>query len=172
MKRMSKIDAYSATLRRDKQRDAEVIAAIERSGEAPAAAAIEQLRRYAQVRLRYMKEVPLLRSSDVAEISGSQARNGSARASRWKLEQRIFSVPWNGVDYYPAFQFARTDGQPLPAIKTILDIFGGQLTPWQTALWFWGGNGWLHDKSPMEMIQRDPQAVIEAAKHEMEPLLG
>jgi hypothetical protein len=172
MKRKLKVDTYQATLRRNKQRDSEVIAAIERSGEAPTAAAMEQLRRYAQARMRYMKEVPLLRSGDVAEISGSQARNGSARASRWKKERRIFSVPWNGADYYPAFQFSPTDGEPLPAIKTILEIFGDELTPWQTALWFWGGNGWLYDKSPMEAIQSDPQAVIEAAKHEMEPFSG
>jgi hypothetical protein len=166
------VHEFVAKLQRDKKRDETVIGAIERNGEVPTAAHMEQLRRYAQARMRYMKEVPLLRSSDIAEFSGSTARNGSARASRWKKERRIFSVPWNGIDYYPAFQFSSTDGEPLPTIQKVLEIFGDKLSEWQTAFWFWGGNGWLHDASPMEVIESNPDLVVEAARHEMEPVSG
>src|SRR5207244_9198443 len=108
-----------------------------------------------------------------AEFSGSTARNGSARASRWKKERRIFSVPWNGVDYYPAFQFFPTDGEPLPAIQKVLEIFGDELSEWQTAFWFWGNNGWLQEgRSPMEVIEHDPEAVIHAAEREVAPFSG
>jgi len=160
-------------LQREKKRDETIIDAIEHDGEIPTPAHMEQLRRYAQARTRYMKEVPLLRSGDIAEFSGSTARNGSARASRWKKERRIFSVQWNGIDYYPAFQFSPVDGEPLPAMQKILEIFGDKLTDWQTALWFWGNNGWLHDgQSPMEAFQEDPDAVVHAAEQEVAPFSG
>jgi len=189
MKRKPKVDPYRAfmkeprnaaivhdfidQLKRHKERDATIMTAMERDGETPSSAALEQLRRYAQARARYMKEVPLLLSSQVAELSGSKARNGSAKASRWKKERRIFSVRWNGVDYYPAFQFSTDGGKPLPVIQTVLEILGEKnYSEWQIAFWFWSGNGWLRDGSPMETIKSDPAAVIEAAKRQVEPFSG
>jgi hypothetical protein len=164
---------FVARLQREKKRDEAIVAALERNGEIPTPAAIEQLRRYALVRMTFMKEVPLLRSSEVAQLSGSTARNSSARASRWKSERRIFSVQWNGIDYYPAFQFSPKSGEPLPAVQTILDIFGGELRDWQIAIWFFANNGSLAGgRRPMDAIARDPKAVIEAAKHEVEPFSG
>src|SRR6266568_2916838 len=113
---------FIAKLEREKTRDAAVLAALERDGEIPSAAAMQQLRHYAQIRIDFMKKVPLLRSSDIAHFSGSTARNASAKASRWKSEGRIFSVQWKGVDYYPAFQFSPAGGEPLPAMQTVLEI--------------------------------------------------
>src|ERR1043165_8548188 len=105
VKRKAKVDAYQAFmkeprnaaivhdfidhLRRHKERDATILAAMERDGETPSSAAMEQLRRYAQARARYMKEVPLLRSSQVADLSGSKARNGSGESSRWEKKRPI-----------------------------------------------------------------------------------
>jgi hypothetical protein len=190
VKRKAKVDAYQAFmkeprnaaivhdfidhLRRHKERDATILAAMERDGETPSSAAMEQLRRYAQARARYMKEVPLLRSSQVADLSGSKARNGSAKASRWKKERRIFSVRWNGVDYYPAFQFSTDGGTPLPAVQTVLKILGEKhYSEWQIAFWFWSNNGCLRDaRAPMDVITNDPAAVIDAARAEIEPFSG
>lgn len=164
---------FVARLQRTKKRDEAIVAALERGEEIPTPAAIEQLRRYALVRTTFMKEVPLLRSSEVAQLSGSTARNSSARASRWKSERRIFSVQWNGIDYYPAFQFSPKSGEPLPAMQTILNIFGDALREWQIAIWFFANNGSLAGaRRPMDVIARDPKAVIEAAKHEVEPFSG
>src|SRR6266508_2454938 len=99
--------------------------------------------------------------------------HSSARASRWKNERRIFSVQWNGIDYYPAFQFSPKSGEPLSAMQTILNIFGDTLREWQIAIWFFANNGSLAGaRRPMEVIARDPKAVIEAAKHEVEPFSG
>jgi len=164
---------FVARLQRAKNRDEAIVAALERGEEIPTPAAIEQLRRYALVRTTFMKEVPLLRSREVAQLSGSTARNSSARASRWKNERRIFSVQWNGIDYYPAFQFSPKSGEPLSAMQTILNIFGDTLREWQIAIWFFANNGSLAGaRRPMEWIAREPKTVIEAAKHEVEPFSG
>jgi hypothetical protein len=161
---------FVAKLQREKERDAAVIAALEHDGEIPSPAAMEQLRRYAQIRIAFMKEVPLFRSSDIAQFSGSTARNASARASRWKKEGRIFSVQWKGVDYYPAFQFSPISGEPLPAVQTVLEILGEKRRAWQIALWFYSANAFTPDeRPPMEVIGRKPDVVIEAAKHEVKP---
>lgn len=137
---------------------------------APRAEHVEQLRRQAELRGRFMAEVPLLTSADVARISGSSARNVSAKANRWKSERRVFSVNLGGVDHYPAFQFT-VDGEPVAAMRELLDVFSG-LSDWQIALWFFMPDAWLHERAPMDIVQRDPQSVIAAARHFIEPVEG
>lgn len=31
--------------------------------------------------------------------------------------------------------------------------------------WFVGANGWLDDDAPVDLLDRDPEAVVEAASH-------
>src|SRR5689334_15215234 len=81
---------FIAMIERRDAADREIAAALERAVDPPSAAHVEQLRRNAAARSQFLKEVPLLRSIDVARQTGSTARNESAKASRWKSEGRIF----------------------------------------------------------------------------------
>ena len=115
-----------------------------------------------------MNEVPLLRSADVARLSGSTSRNVSAKPNRWKSDARIFSITAEGVDYYPAFQFT-PESEPVSEMREVLALFA-ELSEWQIALWFFAPNAWLGDQAPMDVLQRDPRAVIAAARRAVEPL--
>lgn len=160
---------FIAMLRRRDETDSSLLATLENADPPPSAAHVEQLRRNAAARTRFLKEVPLLRSMDVARQTGSTARNESAKASRWKTERRIFSVPSRGVDFYPAFQFSPVSGEPLPVIRSLLEILES-FDEWQTALWLAATNVWLDGERPMDVVERDPDAVLDAARHAVEPL--
>ncbi len=123
----------------------------------------------ARLRAAYLAETPLLTAAEVRQQSGLTPRNKSEPASRWKREGKLFALRKGSVDLYPAFQFE--DGTPKPVMGKILAALPGEMTPWQTALWFASGNGWLDGEEPQNCLAR-PEEVIEAAKRLAEPNIG
>ena len=130
----------------------------------PTAPAVLQARRNTAARVALIEEFGLLTSADVAELNQSQATNRAALASRWKGEERIFSVPYQGKDYFPGFQFG-PDGRPREIVAEVLAALGAA-RGWQTALWFAAGNGYLNGRRPVDLLDSQPDAVTEAARHE------
>jgi hypothetical protein len=84
-------------------------------------------------------------------------------------QRKIFSVRYNGVEYFPAFQFQ--DGQPHETISRALQLLGDRKSGWQTAFWFTSPNGWLNGRKPAECLN-DVDAVVGAAAEEAEPIVG
>lgn len=123
----------------------------------------------ARERARLLTEVTCLNSRQVAEFAGHQATNTSMTASRWKQQRRVFSIPWNGNELYPAFQFR--DGQPHPHVANVLRELPTRLSPWQVAFWFTSSNGWLRGAAPADRLD-DESAVVAAARRENESIVG
>jgi hypothetical protein len=128
-------------------------------------AAVSQARRNAEARQELIEEFGLYDSDQVAEVAGSAATNRSATASRWLAARRIFTVNHRGTRLYPSFQFG-TDGHPRPVIASVLEVFEPYgLDGWETALWFTTSSGWLDDKRPVDLLTREPEQIVEAARH-------
>ena len=124
----------------------------------------------AELRRRYRLEVPTYTAAEIHErINGSQLRNPSEPATRWKREKRVFAVRVGRPLLFPCFQFA--DGNPLPVIKELLKRLPDDMTPWQIAFWFRSGNGWLDGRSPEEALS-DEDGVLNAADRLREPVIG
>ena len=124
----------------------------------------------AELRARYLREVPTYTATDIhGLLHGSRLRNPSEPASRWRREKRAFAVRVGRNQLFPRFQFA--DGYPRPVIREILKRLPAGMTQWQTAFWFWSGNGWLDGKSPEDALG-DQDRVLEAASQLREPAVG
>lgn len=123
----------------------------------------------AEARVRFMNNFATLGAEQVTTAAGSKARNRSQTASRWKAEGKIFSVPWQGTERFPAFQFK--DGRPLPVIADILRALPEGISPWETAFWFVSTTGWLDGSSPRERL-RESELVVQAARREREAVFG
>ena len=124
----------------------------------------------AEMRARYLLEVPTYTAADIHELMhGSQLSNPSEPASRWRREKRVFAVRDGRAQLFPRFQFA--DGNPLPVIKGVLKRLPDDMTPWQIAFWFRSGNGWLGGKSPEEALG-DEDRVLYTADRLREPAIG
>ena len=123
----------------------------------------------ARARHRFIGEVKTLTAEEVASSFGSTARNRHQTASRWKADRRIFSVPWQSLERFPAFQFK--EGKPVPVIADVLGALPARMTAWETAFWFVSTNGWLDGAAPRERLN-DPTRLLEAARLEGETVAG
>jgi len=130
------------------------------------------------------------RRDTIREILGSgywlSARHIKARpakdsegpsASDWKRDGRIFSVVYQGREYFPAYQFDDAH-QPLPIIKDILKALGPETDPLVVAAWFHYPNGWItrpsaDGKTEVPVAPKDalemPDLVVEAAANRRGP---
>ena len=134
----------------------------------PPPAFIDQARRNAEARTAFLRDYEVLDADQVHELYGSKARNRSALAARWRSDKKIFAVQ-RGVRFlYPAFQFD-AQGLPRKAISKVLAALGDAVGGWQTALWFVTPNGWLDGEKPVNLLDREPDAVLDAAADVAEP---
>ena len=123
--------------------------------------------RNAAARRDFLATFPTLVSMEVAKAAGSDAKNAAALATRWRKEHRVFAVSWGGELRYPAFQFDDA-GKPLPGIKSVVDAFGVQTSPWQLALWFATPSPYLpQDERPVRFLL-EPDQLVAAARAERE----
>jgi hypothetical protein len=133
-------------------------------------AATEQLRLNALARSEFLDQHEVLTSAEVAEFVGSSAQNRNAAAHKLARKGRLFAVRYKGRDFYPAFQFDRASGTPRPELMPVFEVLAAAgLRGWEIAFWLVEPNGWLpHDHSPLQVLAEDPEAVVEAARHEAE----
>ncbi len=123
----------------------------------------------AKLRAEFADTYPLLTSEEVNAIAGCSSGNAGATATRWRQADRIFAVPFQGSELYPAFQFA--DDCPLPIIGEILKVLGDARTPWQTAFWIVSSNSWLDGVAPLDRFS-EPGQVLNAARQEVGAVFG
>ncbi len=99
---------------------------------------------------------------------GSRAKNTSEFVSKMRREGRIFAVEAGGQDLFPLFQFH--ENKPIPAIAPVLEALTPKLSNWAILSWFCIPNEWAcSGKMPKELLETDPDAVIEAARHLVAP---
>jgi hypothetical protein len=125
-------------------------------------AMLEQVQRNAEAQAELADEFGLLSSGDVAELAGSTASNRAATANRWSSGHKVFTVDVDGTQRFPAFQFDES-GKPRPVIADLLAAVGDRLTGWELALWFTSSNDWLGELRPVDVLDSDPELVVEAA---------
>ena len=131
----------------------------------PTPARVLQARRNAEARAGLLQEFGAYSTAELATLRETTGRNVSALPGRWLAEGRIFAIKHAGERRFPAFQFDH-EGQPLPAIKRVLDALGGTLGGWEIALWFTAPSGYLEGSRPVDLLRRDPDEVVAAAAYE------
>lgn len=130
----------------------------------PTAPVVLQARRNAEARTQLLNEFGALTSAQVAELAGSEAKNTSALAGRWRREGRLIAVDHQGTIYYPGFQLD-AEGRPRAVVAEVLNHLNQlDTTPWQQALWFMAANGWLDGRRPVDLVDDQPGAVVSAAE--------
>jgi hypothetical protein len=103
----------------------------------------------------------------VADESGNTAKNRSAIASRWTTEKKIFSLRFENKTLYPKFQFK--DGNPIPVVAKVLELFPDHYTGWDKAFFFTSSNSYLDDRKPVDMLRTDPERVVSVVHAFVQP---
>lgn len=156
------VDAVLPVLRDHNHRVRDVLDAILPPAALLGAGAAAQSRRNAVLRDSIAREHGLLGASDIAAAAGSRARNAAATATRWRSAGKIFSVPVGLVVLYPGFQFDFA-GAPRPQIAAVLKVLNKHLSGWELAAWFTQPLDELDSRTPVEAMDDDLSAVLEAA---------
>lgn len=118
-------------------------------------------------RKRFMEENPCLTSEQVAEEATSQATNRAAIASRWTKERKIFSLRFEGTQWFPRFQFQ--DGRPISAVADVIDIFPEQASGWELAYFFVTPNMNIDGCKPVVLLKQDPARLVSLAQAFVHP---
>ena len=138
----------------------------------PTPPVVLQARRNAEARAAMLEEFGALTAAEVADLAGSEAKNTSALAGRWRREGRLLAVEHHGTVYYPGFQFD-SSGKPRPEIAWVLRYLSSpDVTPWQQALWFTSANGWLGGHRPVDLLDDNRDAVVAAAEEALREPVG
>jgi hypothetical protein len=141
-----------------------LVNAIMPAVEVPTPRLLEEARREAHRRTRILQDFGAFTGPELADLAGSSAGNRSSTAHRWKRDGLVFSVPAEGAEVYPTFQFG-PDGKPLPVVALVLREL--QRWPaWDIAQWFVAANGHLELRRPVELLTEDPDAVANAARYD------
>jgi hypothetical protein len=83
----------------------------------------------------------------------------------------VFSIEYAGQSLFPKYIFDAA-GYPIPAVTEVLEIFA-DYHPLRLAAWFESLNSMLGGRCPRELIDDDPDLVIEAARdHLIGPVHG
>jgi hypothetical protein len=168
----TQVTRIAAVLVQSEEQTARLVDAMFVPGSTVSPATAHQAQRNAEARQELIDEFGLYDSDQVAEVAGSAATNRSATASRWLAAGRIFAVNHRGTRLYPSFQFG-TDGHPRPVIANVLEVFEPYgLDGWETALWFTTASGWLDDQRPVDLLTREPEQVVEAARHALDDVVA
>lgn len=112
-------------------------------------------------RERVFEEYPAVLVNQITDRSERIVCTGLVR--RWLRERRIFAFSRRRHFWFPAFHYAV--GEPKHVVHEVLEQMQ-PLNGWQAMFWFVGANGWLDGDAPVDLIDRDPAAVVEAASHE------
>jgi hypothetical protein len=111
-------------------------------------------------REQVFKLYPALRVNQILDRSNRRIGTGVVRG--WLRERQIFAFIHRGHFCFPAFEFAL--GGPKPVVHEVLSRIE-PLHGWEAMFWFAGANGWLEGEAPVDLLDRDPVAVVQAASH-------
>jgi hypothetical protein len=101
-------------------------------------------------------------AAEAARRAGSRGHSRTLAVRRWQQTRKVFAVPVAGIDHYPGFCFG-ADGRPRPVIGEVLAAVGDRLAGWALAAWFVRPEPGLAGRRPVDLLDEDPAAVVEAA---------
>jgi hypothetical protein len=131
----------------------------------PSKATVEQARGNAELRVRFLDEFESVSSAELAELVSSRSKNRAALAYNWRSQRRVFSIPVGREQRYPLFQIDLEAGEPKPAVAQVLaSLQEAGLEGWQLALWFAGPLASLDDRRPVDLLDTEPELVVNAAR--------
>lgn len=112
----------------------------------------------------------MLPIADLANLAGRRIEEMRADLELWKTERRIISVEHEGVEFFPVFAFnPNSQYLPYPAVKQVMEILSERRgSGWGLASWFVGLNSYLGGRRPLDLLDSNPQCVIDAARDEAE----
>ena len=104
------------------------------------------------------------RSEDLGRLLENRPYGDSMSLTRLVDAGEVFGFEWRNAFWIPMFQFDLRDLSVKPGPRKVLAEFAGVLNGWALASWFAEPNTWLNGARPVDKIDADLTAVVDAAR--------
>jgi acyl-CoA synthetase (AMP-forming)/AMP-acid ligase II len=84
--------------------------------------------------------------------------------ARWIAGRRVVSFAWKGQFMLPLFQFELAYMSVRAPVSAVLDELAGVFDDGELAAWFALPNAWLQDAAPVDVLDVDHAALLNAAR--------
>jgi hypothetical protein len=131
-----------------------------------------QARQYRAMENAFSSTGGIVSADEVVTRLGRHTDQPISQLARWIVDHAVLSFPWRTRTMLPLFQFQFQFQFHLASITihpTVTAVIG-ELVPvlgdWDISVWFAEPNAWVSDTAPVEAIDRDVHAVLDAARAE------
>lgn len=107
-----------------------------------------------------------VRGGDLAGWLEKRQRGDAVSLAKLIISGNIFGFEWQGNFWVPMFQFDFRDLSIRQAPRKVRAELGGVFDGWALAVWFVQPCVWLNGQSPLDLLEADLPAVLEAARSE------
>jgi hypothetical protein len=104
------------------------------------------------------------RSADLAHLLDDKVLPEAADLQSLIGTGQIFGFTWLQVFWVPMFQFEMRNLRLKAGPQRVRAELGPAFDGWDTAAWFGQPNSWLDQHTPLDLLDRDCPAVLEAAR--------
>jgi hypothetical protein len=108
----------------------------------------------------------LARGSEVALRAANRRSDGTAWLEDCIERRRLVSLDWHSGLWLPLFQFEPSDMSLRNDVHRTCAELGGVMDGWDLAVWFIRPQWLLQHRSPLQLLDSDPERVFEAARRE------
>jgi len=101
---------------------------------------------------------------DLAQRLGIYTGQPISKVARWIVSREVVSFQWNCQTMLPIFQFDPSGMRVRPNVVAILRELSDVFDDWGCAVWFAQPNVWLADRVPVDLMDTEALAVLDAAR--------
>ena len=118
---------------------------------------------FAAMRADYRAHGGLAGGDDLAYLLEDCGRGSFASLARKVVAGEVFGFEWRRTFWIPMFQFTE-DLDVKPGLKAVLAELASEYDGRRLAEWFVEPNGWLEERRPIDVLDANPQDVLQAAR--------
>jgi hypothetical protein len=129
-------------------------------------------RQYSEMEAAFRPHGGIVGCDGVIELLHKRTDQPISRLARWIVDREVLSVHWQSRMMVPLFQFDRASMLPRSPVREVIWELAPVLDDWLLALWFARPNVLLGDDAPVDAIEANERAVVDAARVERFLLRG
>ena len=114
----------------------------------------------------------IARGDDLARLLEYLQRGDFVALARRLVSREVCGFEWHESFWVPMFQFELRDLSIKPGPQRVLAELAAELDGWNRAAWFARPNTWLDEQRPVDLLDSDLAAVLEAARTDRFVALG
>ena len=103
------------------------------------------------------------RLREILKILKGHDASAALTLAHWILKKKVICFERRSITWLPWFQFRPVDMDPQPDLARVLAELAPVFDRWEMANWFAQPNQWLANCRPVDSINGNPPAVLQAA---------